>query len=321
MARVPAEKVERLCAAIAISPERSGFRSTLNNDGSPLQICVGLNGAGVPPATRLIGDPAAADAGGADRIRSVQGALRNLLASHGPEMERPCRSLLDGMLPAGPAERTALGNGGAWLAGDLRGRGLALYATAKWGDPDHRWQRVQQWLDMNLQDAAIARETLARLSPHATPLSLGVEGATPRDARVKLYWRFNRAVSFDRLGIALLARPEIADFLANAIGDRRIPLAAIVASTSFGLESGELSDVKLDLCAHCVRRSWPDWIGVLHQCSARHGLARFPSADRTQHEAEIAYVGFGLDSRLAPRLNVYLKQRTQHPTQERSSLR
>jgi hypothetical protein len=295
---------------MAISPERSRYRSTLNNDGSPLQICVGLSGAGVPPAIRLIGDPAAADAGGPERIRSVQGALRNLLASHGPEIEPPCRSLLDGMLPAAAAERTALGNGGAWLAGDLRGRGLALYATAKWGDPDQRWQRVRRSLDMILQDAAIARETLARLSPHASPLSLGIEGATLRDARVKLYWRFDRAIKFDRLGIGLLARPEMSAFLANAIGDRRIPLAAIVASTSFGLESGDLSDVKLDLCAHCVRRSWPDWIEVLRQCSARHGLAEFPSADRTQQEAEMAFVGFGLDSRRAPRLNVYLKQRT-----------
>ena len=309
MAGAPAETADQLCAALAISPERCRWRSTLNNDGSPLQICVGLNRAGVSPTIRLIVDPAAAGRDSAEQFRSVQWALENLLASHGPEMRPLCRSVLDRMLPADAVARTALGNGGAWLAADLRGRGMALYATAKWGDPGTRWTRVREWLDIVLPDAAMPRETLARLSPHATPISVGVEGATPDDARAKVYWRLSRLVALDALGVPLFARPETAEFLTCVIGDRQIPIAAIVGSISFHLESGGISDVKLDLCGHCVRRPWPDWIAILRQCSARYGLAEFPFADLAQErEAETAFVGFGLSSNLTPRLNVYLKQ-------------
>jgi hypothetical protein len=317
MAGAPVATADRLCAAMAISPQRDGFRSTLNNDGSPLQICVGLSAAGTPPAIRLIGDPAAADRGDAERRRSVELALGNILASHGPELAPLCRSLLDRMLPADPNTRAALGNGGAWLAADLRGHGMALYTTAKWGTPAARWQRVHEWLETTLPNAAMAREALARLAPHAVPVSVGVEGAAPADARVKFYWRFCGAVTLDTLGIALLARPEIKEFLAHAAGQARLPLAAIVASLSFHLASGEISDVKLDLCGHCVRRGWADWIDVLNQCSARCGLAAFPSTAATESGAEIAFVGFGISSKLAPRLNVYLKQ----PTEARSGRR
>jgi hypothetical protein len=309
MARVPTEAVDQLCAAMAISLERRRWRSTLNNDGSPLQICVGLNRAGLSPAIRLIVDPAAGGFDSAEQFRSAEWALGNLLASHGPEMGPLCRSILDRMLPADPVTRAALGSGGAWLAADVRGRGMALYATAKWGDSATRWARVYEWLEFVLPDAGIARETLARLSSHAMPVSVGVEGAAPSDARAKLYWRLNGQVTLDALGIPLFARPEIAGFLACAVGDRRIPIAAIVGSISFHLDGGGVSDVKLDLCAHCVSRPWPDWIAVLHRCSARYGLAEFPFADLGQEpQAETAFVGFGLGSKLTPRLNVYLKQ-------------
>ena len=154
-------------------------------------------------------------------------------------MAPPCRSLLDRMLPADPAARAALGNGGAWLAADLQGRGMALYTTAKWGSPAGRWQRICAWLDIALPNAATAREIVARLAPHAAPVSVGLEGASPGDARVKLYWRFSEVVALDTLGIALLARWEFGEFLTIVAGQARIPLSAIVASLSFSLASGE----------------------------------------------------------------------------------
>ena len=314
MAGVPDETVDRLCRTMAISSERHRWRSTLNNDGSPLQICVGLNRAGTSPAIRLIADPAAAGRNSAERFRSVERALEQLLASHGPEMGPPCRSVLGRLLPTDPVTRAALGSGGAWLAADLRGRGMALYATAKWGDPDARWRRIREWLDIVLPNTDAAGETLGWLSPHAVPISVGVEGAGPRDARAKLYWRLTGSAGINALGIPPLAAPEIAEFLSHAVGDRRLPIAAVVGSISFHLATGGLSDVKLDLCGHCVRRSWPDWSAILRQCSARYGLAEFPFSDLgPEAEAETAFVGFGLASNLTPRLNVYLKPKDSQP--------
>lgn len=308
MARVPTETADELCSAMAISPSPGGFRSSLNNDGTPLQICIGLNRAGMPPAIRLIADPAAASRDGAEQVRSVERALGNVLASHAPQMAPLCHQVLDRILPPDLAARVALGNGGAWLAAALGGRGLALYATTKWGDPAARWTRALEWLEGILPDSAMAREALGRLSPHATPISAGVEGTTPSNSRAKLYWRLERAVGMRALRIPLLARPEMAEFLACAVADRRIAISSIVGSISFQLNSGDVSDVKLDLCGHCVDRPWPDWIDILGRCSVRFGLAEFPLAGLgPEPDAELAFIGFGLGSNLAPRLNVYLK--------------
>ena len=307
MARVPSDTADQLCSALAISSSANALRSSLNNDGSPLQICVGLNRSGMPPAIRLIADPAAASRG-AEQFRSLERALGNILVSHAPQMAPLCDQVLDRMLPPDPVTRAALGSGGAWLAATLGGQGMALYATTKWGNPAARWTRAQTWLEGILPNGAMAREALSRLAPHATLISAGVEGTTPSDARAKLYWRLERAVGMDALRIPLLARPEMAEFLGCAVEGRRIAISAIVGSISFRLHNGDISDVKLDLCGHCVDRTWPDWIDILGRCSARFGLADFPLAELgPEPEAELAFIGFGLGSNLTPRLNVYLK--------------
>jgi hypothetical protein len=312
LAGVTPASTERLGAAMLVAQPRGGWRSTLNNDGSPLQLSVGLGKAGARPAIRLIADPAAAGVDSGQRFQFVETALFELLNSHGSDMRTVCNSVVEQILPVDPDTRAALQNGGAWLAADLSGKGLALYATTRWGQAAHRWRRAQAWLDAILPAHTASREALRRLSAHTALVSAGVEGTSSPKARAKLYWRLGGTAALSELGLPLLRRSELADFLIYAIEDRRISPAAIVGSTSFRLADGAVSDVKLDICCHCVQRPWRDWMQVLRRCCVLFGLADFPLADGVSEKgAELAFIGLGIDADFDVRLNVYLKARTE----------
>jgi hypothetical protein len=311
LAGVAPATTEQLGAAMLVAQPRGGWRSTLNNDGSPLQLSIGLGKAGARPAVRLIADPAAAGIDSGQRFQFVETALFDLLNSHGRDMRFLCHSVVEQILPVDADTRAALNNGGAWLAADLSGKGLALYATTRWGQAAHRWARARAWLDATLPAHTAGREALRRLSTRTALVSAGVEGTSSANARAKLYWRLNGRASLSELGLPLLRRSELTDFLTYAIEDRRISPAAIVGSTSFRLADGAVSDVKLDICCHCVQRPWRDWMQILRRCSARFGLADFPLADHvSEKDAELAFIGLGIDADFNVRLNVYLKATT-----------
>ena len=71
---------------------------------------------------------------------------------------------------------------------------------------------------------------------------------------------------------------------------------------------GEPSDAKIDLCGcpNCLSYSAARWGEVARELAARFSLETLP-LEGCAAQSEVAFVGFGLDDDLAPRLNVYLK--------------
>jgi hypothetical protein len=276
-----------------------------------LQVSVSLAGGGGRPTIRLVADPASNVVDGQKRWVQAGGILSLVMASHAPQLEVLCRSVIRYGLPAKRATVAALPSGAIWLAADLSGQGMALYATAKWGDRGDRWLRTRRWLDEVLPDASACGEILNRLAVRATLVSVGVEGVTPENARAKLYWRLDRAAALQDLGLPLLGSPEILEFLAATIEDRRIPYAAIVGSVGFRIADGNVCDVKLDVCCHCVRRTTTDWMRVVQNCIAHNNLAELSARCTALLETiELAFIGFGMDTKRKPRLNIYFKRRS-----------
>lgn len=305
LAGVSLESTEHLAGKILASPRIGQSRSTLNNDGSPLQLCVTLGGQGCAPAIRLIADPAAEEADGLKRWLAADEARSALVESHATALKPLCDSLVDGMLPNELSARAALPNGAMWLAADLSGQGMAVYTTTKWEAGLQRWQRAQEWLETILPDASVAVEKLKRLAPRAHLISAGIEGSHPQNARAKLYWRLQENASLRDLEIPLFENDVFSEFLFEAVGKtRQIPRAAIVGSIGFHVATGSLKDAKLDVCGHCVRRTPEDWTNVIERIVVRQQLARSPKFLET---AELAFTGCGLDTELRPRLNLYLK--------------
>jgi hypothetical protein len=302
------ERIDRLSARIGVPRDPAGWRSTLNNDGSPIQICLGLRPGSAEPNLRLIADP---HLGGRDaRLRSSQSrrALAQLDEWHAPDMASLCTSVLEHMAPSGCGIPYLRNGGDAWLAAGIDGRGVAIYATARWGDPASRWARALAWLVDLSPAAAQAAAALTDLSEHSTLISVGVEGSSAGDARAKFYWRPNGSAPLSELGVSLLRHEALPAFLSDATEGMATPVSAIVGSVGVSVATGALADIKLDLCGHCVPRSRTDWAHRIEGYARRHRLTAPPFfALEPDAPVEIAFVGLGIDRDSQPRLNIYLK--------------
>ena len=301
-------EIDRLCAQIGVSRDPAGWRSTLNNDGSPIQICLGLRPDRAAPNVRLIADPHHGGRDALSRDRQSRHALAQLGGWHAPDMAHLCTSVLEHMAPSGRGIPYLRDGGDAWLAAGLGGRGVAIYATTRWGDPASRWTRALAWLADISPAAAQAAAALADLAEHSMLISVGVEGTSADDARAKFYWRPRGSAPLSGLGVPLLRHEALPAFLSDATEGMETPASAIVGSVGVGIASGSLADVKLDLCGHCVPRSRADWAHRIERYARRHGLTAPPlSALGPDAPVEIAFVGLGIDRDLRPRLNIYLK--------------
>ena len=303
------EETERLAALLVGTLHKGPWNSTLNNDGSPVQVCVTQAQAHSQPAVRLIADPAAGIVNIKDRYERAGKVSREVRHSHGPGMQSFCDSLVEGMLPVDAARRATVPGAGVWIAADLSGKGLALYTTAKWETVEKRWARARRWLKDILPETTVADGVVDSLSSRTVLVSACVEGATPGTANAKLYWRIEGPTPLDALGIPLIANPMVSEFLSLVIENRRIPRKGILVSVGFHVGSGGLSGVKFDICGHCVNRTPADWTHVLQRWAAHHEVACLPEDYSALLEAaELAFIGLGLDVDAKPRLNVYLKR-------------
>lgn len=299
--------MDRLCARIGIPRDPAQWRSTLNNDGSPVQVCIGLR-AGGAPSVRVIADPHIGAKDPASRSAQSRRALLRLAGWHAPDMAGLCSSVLARVAPSGCAIPYLRDGGDVWFAAGIGGCGTAIYATTRWGDPAARWTRAIAWLRDVSPTAARSTAMLAELAAHTTLISVGVEGSAAGNARAKFYWRPNGSAPLAGLGIPLLTHEALPAFLADATEGMAVPASAIVGSVGVHLASGSIADVKLDLCGHCVSRSRIDWADRIDRYAQRHRLTGLPlAALDPEAPVEIAFVGLGVDDDHRPRLNVYLK--------------
>jgi hypothetical protein len=110
------------------------------------------------------------------------------------------------------------------------------------------------------------------------------------------------------MGVKLLGDPSMSDFLIRVLGARPVASTGLVFSTGFSLAAGEISDAKVDVCAHCVPRFSTEWSELVKSLAAEHGLADPGiSVVLCTHRSELAFIGLGLDRCHEKRLNAYLK--------------
>jgi hypothetical protein len=282
-------------------------RSILNNDGVPLQLCVSSSADRL--RLRFIGDPHTAVLDPARRAAaSVRSALA-LLGAAGSEDLRPLiEATLHRTLPVGAA-RAELRDGALWLAAAVDGEpGVAIYTTLEWGARDAGWARVRSWLDAVVLDSRVAWSWLARLAAVARPVSAAIEGRSRGDARAKIYVRLLRARPLSTLGIEEFAHPSILGFLERTIGERTVPATGLVLSIGFTVATGELADVKVDVCGHCVPRPVADWDRLCAQVTREIGVQSIGiTSALSRRDVEVAFIGMGRHRSGEARCNVYLK--------------
>ena len=286
--------------------EEGGGRSSLNNDGAPIQVCASLDARG--PRWRLIVDPASTVEPAERRFLRARASLERLLAERGPALAPPCEQTLEATLPRDPSGRAKLATGCLWLAAGLSEPGLALYTTARWGDVDARWSRVDDWLERVLPDASRAREALAAVRPVALPIAQAIEGDSPERARAKVYFRAQNLTPLAKMGVGLLVDARVVEFLTAVVGDARLGRDTLVFSLGFSLRDGSVADAKVDVCAHCVVRHPEEWIAVFDAWALRWSTPPFGvEAALRAGRAEVAFVGLGVRTDGEVRTNLYLK--------------
>ena len=279
-------------------------RSTLNNDATPLQVCLTCHADG--RVVRLIGDPGSTAPSVSARLAEGRRAIAALI---GPGSDSDLfTSLLDAALPQNLGARAEAAHGILWLAATPGGEGDALYVKARWDDAAADWDRAAALVRRVMRHPHGAESDIVALRGAARLVSVGVERAGPDRTRLKLYWRLERPALLASLGIPLLADATFAAFLSSIVGASAIARSGLVFSMSYSLATGRIRDVKLDICAHCVPRPAADWSAESDALAARFGLVS-PNlgAALAAGRADIAFVGLGVDTRGCKRLNLYLK--------------
>jgi hypothetical protein len=306
LAGARAELVDRLLGTPWRGPGPA--RSILDNDGVPLQLCVSTGPA--HRAVRLIGDPWTAVLDPAERAAaSVASAAAVVRAAGAASLVPFVDTTIAHALPTG-AERAALRHGAVWLAAAVDGTpGAAVYTTLEWERRAARWSRVHAWLDAILPIGMHAQRRLAALRDVATPVSAAIEGRAPADARAKVYVRLVEPRRLAELGVDELAAPAIVDFVAAATGGATLPSTGLVISLGFSLGTGELADVKADVCGHCVARPPAKWARWLSERTAALGVRPFDVDLGADPALDVAFVGVGRSVAGEPRCNLYVRAR------------
>jgi hypothetical protein len=278
--------------------------SGLNNDGTPLQLCVSASRRRT--VLRVIGDPGVQFDDIEVRYRCARATLRRVLRRFGASA---LASLAEGTFDRlVPAVRADYRHGMMWIGVTPGQSGVAAYAELAPLGRTGGWDAVAAWLRATLPDDRVAAGIIDKLREHCVPASAGFEGSAPGDTRVKIYFRLAHTMGLPDLGLDLLCSAEVVDFLRLAMGTFGVDQDGLVMCVGFELRTGAFADIKLDLCGHCLAHGRDAWIDVVDRIVRRLELAPIALDEALlRQRCEVAFIGLGLDVAREPRLNVYLK--------------
>ncbi len=281
--------------------------SALNNDGSPLQLCLTTGRQGV--VLRAIGDPGAFQSTTEHRYQTSTETLSRILARHGnKELAALARQSVDLLVPNSVAKRSEYRKGFVWVAASPDQPGVAFYLEMAPLGLAAGWETVERWLKDLLPSMSSARRILQTLSKHCRVASAGLEGSTVANSRAKIYFRLLQPTGLQGLGIDMFSSPEMQSFLALAMGSFEVDCEGLVMSIGFHLQTGALADAKVDLCGHCLRYSREEWSAIIRRITDRFALAPLDTSCVFENaEHHVAFIGLGLTTQSSPRLNLYVK--------------
>lgn len=279
--------------------------SSLNADGTPLQLCLTTRASRWD--VRLIADPACSIADPLHRAAVSRQAAYAVLKSARAEALTPLfdRSW-DLLLAPSPQQLQQYVEGVLWHGITLGSPGYAAYFDMTKDAPATAWARIAHWLGAISGFPVSCGALVDKLAPLALPMCAGIEGSDARKVRLKCYWRLRRAAALAEFGLPLLEHPALRRFLATVIGARTLDGDGLVFAASVLPHDGEIHDVKIDVCAHCLQYSQQEWRVLLAELIDSFGLSNSPVESLFWPATRISYVGFGVDRFGECRLNVYL---------------
>lgn len=284
---------------------RSPFRSRLNNDGSPLQLCLVTSQHG--RSARLIGDPGSNIPQGHKRLGYALATLDHILSVSSDSVFKRLTKDMFAINSNFDYPNSCLDTGGPlWLAKPFIGNGLAVYTNTRWGSSDSRWKRVRLWLDNFAPRRSLTLALLDTLIANTEVASIGIEGYEGDNSRGKIYFRLRSPLNLGQLGLDFVIGSRLMSALETLICDRQLPLSGIVFSIGISRFSGEVIDAKIDVCGHCLTFTKSLWQEVLLKCT---DILELPPLYRQGEfmEGAVAFVGVAVSKDNHARMNLYLK--------------
>ncbi|MEI8668604.1 hypothetical protein P4S65_10070 [Pseudoalteromonas sp. B131b] len=305
-----ARLARELCRDVLSTPQNLDGHligaSALNNDGAPLQLC--LSSSEKEVVLRVIGDPCSDIYDTEDRyFQSVEALKRGVIKGGAQKLLPLVETTLTQIIPNDKRVRDNYKKGFVWLALSPDKAGVAFYLeTAPLGQ-ELAWQRVEKWLDALLPESANVQILLSNIKQCANVASVGLEGTTSENTRAKIYFRLKPQVSLSDLGLDLYTHPSILQYLTIAMGTHGVDADGLLLGLGINLSNGEVADIKLDLCGHCLKYTNAEWQQVSTRLTQTFGLKPLDLKKvLNQQGCNVAFIGFGLDSKGKNRLNIYL---------------
>jgi len=309
-----AELVEEACRILLHCPpddaDQLGGRSQANWNGSPLQVLISVRQNSY--STRLIGDPAFYYTDPLMRLKESLKALDATLVMGQAEALRDIsRTSAKVILPDNYEVPGRVTQGAIGLALCLPKPGAAIYIASE-SDQVAAWNKARKWATSIVSDSTELHRSIATLEAHCRIFGVGIEGLAPTAGRAKLYWRLSHPAPLNEFGISLYDDPTIIRFLSALMENRAFPLKSLTFSAGFSLRTGQLSDIKVDVCNNTTRLNPADMVRFIEQQTEILGLQCPPLRDvlasETPNSIAVGAIGLGLDCQGEHRLNTYLFQ-------------
>lgn len=250
---------ELLCKESADYPaaQRPPRRSTLNADGTPVQLALTLGAAGV--RLQFLSDVGAPELSSSQRLAVGRAGLRELAELIGAQgaLAR-IEQLVERMAPSRNPDLLAEPAGAFWIGARFapgRDPKLKIYINAKWGEDGDRWARLAdcaEQLDAGHAWRAVQELVVEELHPLGVALGAGADGAIAGRIYLSGYgrdWGYLEALGAACGGGAFAQRLRRCG--RTLLGeDYGYPTRSVVCS--LGLRGGRLADIKVELCGHCA---------------------------------------------------------------------
>ncbi len=299
----PIGLAERLLGLPMARLESTTPYSSLNNNGSPLQVCISYREAA--QQVRLIVDPDAVTPISSIRLSKA----KKVLESHLQRSEADSlfavwlRDSVNHWIPDDCHERT-LASGYFWLGTDLEQRGTALYLSPHWQSTETQWRHLTQWLNYFGIDP---KGVVKNLGQHARLASIALEGRSSTESKLKVYWRLGSEFNLADQPHPLFQDKKIKSFLQHSIGSKSLSTNGLLLSMCWNLSSCEIEEVKIDICGHCLNHKPSEWQALLGRLSKCFGFSSPITAPYFSVGADIAFISLALDVSRKSRFNIYWK--------------
>ncbi len=280
------------------------FQSTLNNNNSPLQICVGCKKE--KEDIRFIVDPLAYMPLSTNRLNYS----KKILASHFTynSTESSFQKLIwDAILYWTSSEKKtieSMRSGYFWMGTDIAQQVTAIYISTRKYKSYQQWIVLSRWLyTLNIDSFNVVNA----LRLHANLASVAIEGNSFENGRIKLYWRLGDNFLLDQQPHPWFTRTSIVHFIQFCILNSGVSKNGLLLSISWRLNSRMIDQVKIDLCGHCLSRSENDWNVLFNKLSNRFCFSPPVTKPYFQVGAKVAFVSLASDKNNNDRFNIYWK--------------